>query len=246
MRKITLICIWAGLTVLLSGCLLVSFDGIGANAVQGTGNMVTKDFDTWDFTGIDIGGNYVIVYRQSQTVSISVSMQENLFDYLNVGVRNGILHVDSDRSFRTDQNYRPRIYISAPYLETVIISGAASIENWDTIAVETLHINVSGAGDGLIPMHVDTLEISIAGAADFTLTGTASTANLSIAGAGDIDALGLQAVNATVVIAGAGSADVAVSDTLDVTITGAGTVRYVGSPQVNRTIAGIGSVQRVE
>ena len=248
MKKLAMIGIFAGLVALLSGCMVVSFDGTGGiNAVQGTGDMTTREFDIlMDFTGIEISGNYVVVFRQSPTLAVSVRMQENLFDYLNVGVRNGVLRIDSNRSFRTGPGYRPRIYVSAPSLDTVILSGASSIENWDVVAAEALHITVSGAADGIIPMAVDTLEVAVAGAADFTLTGTAGTANISIAGAGDIDALGLQAANATVVVTGAGSAYVAASDTLDVTITGAGTVRYVGNPQVSRTVAGIGSVQRMD
>jgi hypothetical protein len=208
--------------------------------------MTTTDFTTAHFTGIDIAGEYIIVYSQSQTASVSISMQENLFNYLNVTVENGILRVYSERSFRTDRNHTPRIYVSAPYFNTVTLAGATSAENWDTVTTDVLYIDISGVTDGVIPMQVNALEISAAGVADFTLTGIAHTTNISIAGAGKIDAQALQTADTTVAIAGGGSVDVAVSDTLDVTIAGAGTVRYVGDPQVSRSIAGVGTVRQMD
>jgi len=248
MKKMIVICIFLGLTVLLSGCLVIPFDGggINANAVQGTGERVSRDFTVADFTGIDITGAYVVVYRQSNTNAVTVDMQENLFDYLEVYVRNGVLRINSERPFRTNRNNTPRIYIDAPYLENITFNAAINTENWDAIYTRRLNVSVSGAANAVIPMNVEELDVRIAGAADFELIGVATSATLSISGAGDIDAVNLQTQNTTITIAGAGNADIAVSDTLDVTIAGTGRVRYVGNPQVNRSIAGVGSVQRME
>lgn len=247
MKKLVIICMLVGLTLLLSGCLVVSFEGGGSlRTVEGTGEKITREFDTWHFTGIDISGEYVVMYSQSQTVTVTIHMQENLFEYLNVGVENGVLRIHSDRPFSTGPRNTPRIYISAPVLEAVHLGGVMTIEDWDLITTRQLGITISGSANGVIPMDVATVEVNTAGAAELTLTGTAPTANITVAGAGTIDALGLLTADAAVVITGAGRADVAVSDTLDVTITGAGTVRYVGNPQVNRSVMGLGSVQRME
>ena len=246
MKNIVIVCIFAGLVVLLSGCMVVSFGGgITANAVQGIGERVSRSFEVAHFTGIDITGAYVVVYRQG-TNAVTVDMQENLFDYLEVYVQNGILRINSERPFNTGRNYTPRVYVSAPYLDTVIFNAAINTEDWDIINAERLTMHVSGAANAVIPMNVTELDITISGAADFELSGTAASANLSVSGAGDIDAVHLQTRNTVITIAGAGNIDTAVSDSLDVTIAGTGRVRYVGSPQVTRSIAGVGSVQRME
>jgi len=224
--------------------MIVALDGISGNAVHGTGDNVTRDFAVGSFTGINIVGEYVVVYRQAQENSITVRMQENLFNYFNTTIENGILRVYSDRNFRTTNENTPRIYVYAPYLSLAAFAGSAQLENWDIVRTTNLHVSVSGAASGNLPLEADNVEINIAGAGSIDVTGTADTARISIAGAGDVDASGLQTRAAWADIAGAGTIEIAVSDTLDATISGTGNVWYVGNPQVNRSVAGIGRVQQ--
>ena len=246
MKKFIVMCIIGLLLVTLSGCDSMSYGGWfggGINAVQGRGDMVARNFDTASFNGIIVSGGYVVVYRQAETPAVTVQMQENLFEYLSVSVENGILRIESDRSFRTDRGYTPRVYVYAPYLSNLTVAGAATLENWDTVYTTRLDINISGAANGLVYVQVDDLRIDTAGAAGISLAGTADTARITVAGAGDIDASELQTRTAQVNISGAGNVEIAVSDTLDATINGVGNIWYIGSPQVNRTVAGVGRVR---
>jgi len=224
--------------------MFVVLDGIGGNNVHGTGDKVMRDFNVGSFTGLNISGGYVIVYRQSQETSITVQMQENLFNYLNTTVEDGVLRIYSDRNFRTTSENTPRIYVYAPYLNHAVVSGSARFENWDTMRTNRLLVSVGGAVTGTLPMDVENVDINISGSGTFELTGTADTARIMLAGSGDIDASGLQTRTARAEIAGAGTIEIAVSDSLDAIISGTGNVWYIGSPQVNRTVAGIGRVQQ--
>jgi len=245
MKKFVTICILAGMLLLFSGCLVVGFENSGGgNAVQGTGDRVSNNFTIPSFTGIDISGGYTVVYRYSANHAVIVEMHENLFNYLNVGVQNGVLRIDSTRSFRTGSGERPHIYVYAPFLDSVAVSGAITAEGWDTIRTGELHVNIGGSADGTISMEVENFEISVAGATSLHFTGTATSAIVNVAGAGSIYAEYLQTENARVTIAGTGTVEIAVSETLDVTVGGVGSVTYIGDPQVSQTIAGMGSVRR--
>lgn len=243
MKKFAMLCILLLLFIGLSGCYTVS-PGISINAVQGSGDMVSRDFDIAEFNVLNVLGGYVVIYRQSQTPAVTIQMQENLFDYINVASEDGILRISSDRTFRTDRGYTPRIYVYAPYLSNVIISGSALLEDWETIYTDSLSIHVSGAASGSVYMEVEELRIDMFGSANFDLVGTADTARINVSGTGDVDASELQTRSAHVNVAGVGNVEIAVSDTLDATISGVGNVWYIGSPQVNRTITGLGRVQR--
>jgi len=244
-KYISIICTLAILLVLLSGCLMVSLDNFpAANAVQGTGEVVYRRFSIPEFTGIDINGDYTVVYKHSDTHGVTVIMQENLFHYLNVGVQNGILNINSGRPFRTGRTYTPIVHIYAPYLNSISFGGSVTVENWDKISTQTLTINAGGAINGSIHVNVDILDITVGGAADFVFTGTASSANINLAGSGEINAENLQTENAIVNVAGAGTVDIAVSKTLNVIIAGAGTVQYIGNPRVSQSIAGVGRVRQ--
>ena len=247
MRKFISICFLAGMLIFFTGCLMTSsIDGVGVgSAVHGTGDMVSRDFAVGNFTGIDIAGGYVMVYTSSHANAVTINMQENLFDYLEVSVNSsGVLRISSTRSFRTTSSNIPRIYVSAPYLSEIHIGGALTTENWDTIRTESLFIHAAGAADASIDVEVEELELVLAGAGSFDLSGAADTVNFSLAGAGTINGEDLQTRVATVSIAGASNATVAVSDVLNATISGVGTIYYIGDPQINRTVAGIGSVRR--
>jgi len=217
---------------------------MGGNAVHGTGDMVTREFAVGSFTGVDIAGGYVIVYRQAPESSVTVHMQENLFNYLNTHTINGELRIYSSRNFRTTSENTPRIYVYTPYLNHINVAGSATFEDWDTVHTSGIEISIGGAATGAIHLEVDNIDISLAGAASLDLTGTADTARITVAGAGEVDASALQTRAAWVDIAGTGNIEIAVSDNLDATISGAGTVWYVGNPQVNRSVAGIGRVQQ--
>jgi len=236
------------LNLLLVGALLLGACNvtIGGNPIQGRGEMVSHTFQVEDFTAIDIGGNYNVVWRQSQTQTLTIEMQENLFEHLQVSVANGVLLVDSRRTFNTGLGNTPRIYIHTPALDAVSFSGAANATDWDTIRAQNFSIDVSGAANISIALEVEQLDIDVAGAADIELSGSAGTANLISSGAGSISAFSLQTASANIDLSGVGSTDISVSDTLDVDISGAGQVRYRGNPTVTQDVSGLGRVSRAD
>ena len=246
-----------GIALLSSACVVVSLGG-GNNAainIQGTGAMVSRTFDTEAFHVINIGSSFVVTYSHSNTPSLVIEMQENLFEYLEVFVEDGTLNVGPrgvlDRgsgrqahNFNTSDNNRPRIYIYAPYLSAANLFGDITGGEWDTIYRQNFNVSVAGAVDLTIPLEVELLEINIAGAGNLELNGNADVVNITVAGAGDISAFDLQARDVNISVAGAGNVDVSVLDNLDATVSGVGRVRYMGNPTVNRQVVGIGSVER--
>ena len=241
-----IILLLAGFALVVAGlaALFGHFTVPVGGTVRGTGEMVSRPIQTEDFTAINISGFYHVTYRQARSSSITVEMQENLFEYLQISVENGTLIVDSRRTFRTNGANTPRLYIDAPFLEGIRIAGAVSTGDWDTINAERFSISVAGASEMTIPMEVERLDVRIAGGASLTLSGEVDTAELSAAGAADVSAGRLQTRDADISITGAGSVTIAASDNLNVSIAGAGSVRYIGDPAVTQSILGAGSVER--
>jgi len=222
---------------------LASINIGGRASVQGSGSVESRDFDVADFTGINISGNYEVIWQQASSYSLVIEMQENLFDYLEVAVRGNTLHIDSSRSFNTTSANRPRIYIESPSIDSANFAGAINASNWDSIQGANFSVDTSGAVNLTFDLQVMNFQASLAGAGDLTLTGQADVANVSSSGASTVEALDLQTKAATISITGAGNVNVAVSDDLTVSLTGAGRVRYVGDPTITSTIIGPGSVQ---
>ena len=231
-------------TALLSGCLGVNFGGnIGAGGVRGTGAIESRDMALGNFDSIIIDGSYNVIYRYSSASSLTVVMHENLFEYFEVSVENGVLEIGSTRSFNVNRGQAPRLYVYAPSLRSIDIRGAVDTIGWDTIYGENFYITVGGAADIDIHVEVERLSISSAGAADINLRGNAHDTGINMAGAGNLAARDLQTRDASIIVAGAADVEIAVSDTLDVVITGAGSVQYFGNPVVTQQITGVGRVR---
>jgi len=246
MKKFLALCIFAGLLALFSGCMIVAYTSSTQPSVRGTGEIITQSFNVDAFNSISVGANFTVIYRQSATPGLALVMHENFFDYIDVEVDANTLRVNSSVSFNTGRGNAPRMYIYAPYLRSVWFTAAVETYDWDLIQTRSLNIHVSGAATANIAMEVEALDLTASGAGSFNLSGNANSASVNITGAGSVNARYLQTATAEVVVAGAGSTTVAVSDRLDVTISGVGTVRYIGSPRVNQTVSGLGTVQQVD
>jgi len=242
-RIFVLISLLMGLVLLLGGCISI---GGGLNSVRGSGEMVSRDFQVDNFTAINVGGIFDVTYRQSQSFSVVIEMQENLFDHLDVSVRRSTLHIDTNRNFDVGRNNTPRLYIYAPYLDEAIFRGAVNAENWDTIRTHGLIITVSGAVSVDIPVDVDQLDVTVSGAGSLDISGRADNADITMSGAGSISALDLQIRDADILVSGVGSVEVAVSGNLYAVVSGVGSIRYAGSPAVTSRITGLGSISRID
>ena len=82
------------------------------------------------------------------------------------------------------------------------------------------------------------------GASRVSLDGNVDELLADMTGASELVASGLQTKTAEISTTGAGSADIAVADTLKVAITGAGSVKYSGNPTIEKHISGAGSIKR--
>ena len=232
----------AAMLLALTGCIRIG----GGNSVRGTGSMVTREMDVpGNFTTLEVGGNFRVVYRQASEFSITVVMQENLFEFLEISTtEEDTLLIDSSRNFVTTSNNRPRIYIYAPYLEVVSFYGDIDAEDWDVIAGEHFVINGAGEANVSLEIEVGELEIDLTGTGNLMLFGNADVANITIIGEVNVLANYLQVNHASIDLIGEGMIDLAVSEHLNVGLIGAGRVNYTGNPTVVHSALGEGRVEQ--
>jgi len=220
-KYFTLIPIIAVLLIILAGCRT----NIGTGSITGTGPMVTRNIDVADFTALDISGSHVVTFRQAPESALTIVMQENLFEHLNTNVRNNTLSIYSRRNFETTNANRPRVYIYAPYLTALDISGAIAASDWDVIETQSFSIDMSGAASINIDLNVDHLEIDASGAASITLRGIANNLSIDGSGALNISAGDLQIQSGSVDISGTANVTLSTLENVNVTTSGLARVR---------------------
>ena len=231
---------------LLSGCVvpIMTTHGTFTGGVEGTGEIISQTTAPGSFTGIDIGRAFSVTYRRSDTPSVTVVMHENLFEYLEISLQGGTLYIDTTEIIHArDRADTPRIYIYAPYLETVSLRGAVEASGWDTLYADQLSISLSGAVDLTLRLEVNNLQIHATGAVDAELSGKTDTADITAMGAANISAANMWAREVNLEALGASTAYIYAHESLDIRAAGAAIVRYSGDPgSVNSTVVGAGSV----
>ena len=121
-------------------------------------------------------------------------------------------------------------------------NGSGSIEI-ESLTSEALDIQLSGSGyleiDSLFS---DELELSSSGSGDVRLAGEAPYQDISLSGSGKYQAGNLKSETTNLTIGGSGSAEVWVTEILEVRIGGSGDVNYYGTPRMDFSGTGSGDL----
>ena len=218
-------------SLLLSGCVFVkikdgSFPKSGQH-VAGNGVIVEKTFEVGAFSRIELGVPADVSYSKSDDCSLSVSMDENLFEYLTVSVEDGVLKLGSKgvslRNFK-----KLAMSVSSPTLERLECNGAVDFVSDGPVCGEEFVMKVNGAADvDLASLEVKTARFEVNGAADLDVRVVdAESVSLSISGAGDAKLSG-KTKEVEVTVSGAGDVDLSrlEYDNLSKKVSGMGTVK---------------------
>lgn len=242
----------------LTGCIL-SFDeisfGTNRELIRGKGEdrqlvndlVYAEDVGAHTLSIEDIyflDGGMEIKIDPSLADKVTLEAPQNLLDTIEVSIDHeaGVIRISGDDKV----NFRDadlEITVGVP-VDDLSITGGAELEV-DQPDLDRFTLDVVGAVDGELDFgRLDTLHIYVAGAGSIEVSGTCSKAELTVEGAGSIDADDLICTDAVVKIAGAGSCDIYVTDTLDAEVDGVGAIRYSGDPKnVNKSGGGIVAVK---
>ena len=197
--------------LLVSSCFSVNtnYKG-GKNQLKGEGPVVTKSFDLKDFDSIVINGQADVTFPQGDSFDVTLTTQENIFDYVDFRVEGNTLILETkDRTVVRAERYD--LSLQAPTLSSLEVNGAADFDilklrtegdfavkvngagdfSFDQVNCRDLTVTVNGAADIESSVAVRSITIKVNGAGDVEVSGKAETASFEVNGAGDIDARNL-------------------------------------------------------
>ena len=229
---------------------------------EGNGNVVTRNFDVAKFDEINNVLPATVNYTVADNYSCRVTLDENLFEYLDIQVKHDCLNLKHDKRF-DNINLKPTefvIEITAPTIEEIKLVGSGDFVFVTPLEAEKLKISTAGSGDVVFEetVKVQDLDMSIAGSGDaiFKETATihdfvmsiagsgklkckqliADRGNLSVAGSGDMEIESGMVKSAKVSVAGPGSIETRCQiESMDYSIAGSGSIYYYGDVKVKGT-----------
>lgn len=228
---------------LLSGCFPVS---IGGAQVVGSGRSTTQDYDFSDFTRVEIGSAFEARVTQGETYAVSVTVDDNIVQYLDVRVTGNTLHIGlkplTSLGFR---NMTLRAEVTMPDVEALDFSGAvrATVRGFQND--KRVNVTVSGASQLSGDLSSGELRVDASGASRAELTGSTGPLEAHASGASTLRLGSLTATDARVNASGASTIVVNASGRITGDASGASTIRYGGSPaSVQVDTSGASSVRK--
>ena len=274
MKRQILIIAAAVISMTLNACTInVDGESFGGETIKGNGNIVTRNFDVKAFDNLAVfmpfSTNYDVNFTVADTYSCTVRLDENLFDYLEIKVKDSELQLGKPQK-QMKHKLRPTecvIEVTAPSLDEVnmagsgrvnvlspldaqkmafFVAGSGNIVFKEAANIAHLELGIAGSGDILMPALVsDHLELNIAGSGNAKVErGTVANAEVDVAGSGDC-ALACETEKLDANIAGSGDITARVNGQLDYSIIGSGDVSYYGNPTLKGDKLGGGKVTRL-
>ena len=172
---------------------LMTLASLAAGEVN-SDRYVTRDYDLKGFNGITASGIYDVQLEKSNTWKVSISVPEDLEDYLEVKVNNGRLVLGMKQvPLRVSKNFSKwtvTTKVSMPVLRSLSLSGAAKFDCNDSFDLgnETFKLELSGAGkaNGL-DINAKELEMEMGGATSANITGDFQKVEIEMSGNGADD-----------------------------------------------------------
>ena len=228
------------LLVICIGCRSFSCSG---EVIKGNGTIETKTFPQNNFNAISISGGWTADVRYSETFSIQIETDENIFPDLDISVAGTTLNI----GFKSGYSISPtqcKVSITMPALIKLQTAGSlTAIISSFNMAKDSMSIDIAGSGNITArDITVNTLKVDVSGSADFSATGKAENMIADVSGSGDIKTTDFETEKADISISGSGSAKVWVTRHLKADISGSGSVRYKGNPVIETKSSGSGRI----
>lgn len=190
--------------------------------IVGKGPVLTDEVIRGNFNTITSSLAASVNIFESDEHFVNVTMEENLFSYLDANIYDGILSI-SFEGYKVKSSEGIVIDIYTPFIESFSLSGAGDV--YSEIPIE---------------------EISLTGTGKVKCTGETEATRIYLSGVGDFDLYSMAVSNAYVKLTGTGDVKVNVEEYLEVNLSGIGTVYYKGNPLINKEITGIGEIVNVQ
>jgi len=209
----------------ISACTHAQF----RNTIYGNGNVVTKERNAGDFTGIKVSSGIDVYLKQGSAMSLTVEADENLHEYILTEVRNGVLNVYTESNIREAK--RKRVYVTMKEINEIRATSAGDVVGETPVKSDRLELSASSAGDIKLEVTSKEIKINISSSGDITLVGEADNLEADLSSAGDLNAFELRVREADVSASSAGDADINVTEKLTARSSSAGDINYRGNPK---------------
>jgi hypothetical protein len=249
----------------LTACNIIFDQGIGGR-IRGSGNVITEIRTVSGVSGVNLSTIGDLIIDVSDTESLRIEAEDNLMEYIETDVRDGILKIRARGNVNL-KSTKPVYYhltvtgldtvmtyssgnIEAPHLKagrfslTVASSGDIEIAN---LEADILTARLYSSGNVTISrLNAGTLNAEISSSGNlYVVGGEVESQNVTLSSSGNYEAEDLVSNKAGVQLNSSGSATIRVINYLKATLNSSGDLSYLGNPTVEANTSSSGKINQV-
>lgn len=197
---------------------------------EGSGNVQRVNRPLPPFDKIEVGSAFTLFLNQGDP-SVIIETDDNLKDNIETLVDEGVLEINSS-GIKNPTSLK--VWVTAPNITEISLSGAARLNTTSVVNYPVLHIEASGASRANMEVNAQELTTEVSGASRVTLRGSANNHIAEVSGASSLNALMLKTITTTAEATGAGKMSVFAKNQLNAEVKDAGTISYFDNPDIKK------------
>ena len=208
--------------------------GCVSTGIWGSGRVVSKDVPSGAFERIQVQNTFQVEVTQGPAYSVTLSADDNLWDYVDVYNDGGTLHLGM-KGMSSYQDTHLTAKITLPRMTGIDVNGAASaVLHGVDDPTNRVELRVGGASTLDGEVRCREILVDVSGAATVTLRGSADALTLDVQDASHahLNQFLTRATQARV--GGAADASIIATGDLDFDVSGAAHFSYAGRPIIHQ------------
>ena len=224
-----IIVVGSAMAVVVAAVLLGFWKPLGQ--VAGSGTIVTEKKEFTDFTVVEVGWGFEVKIDQSDSYSIDITADDNMFDYIEVSQTGNTLTIGLKWGY-SYQNTTLKAEITLPNLYELKLSGGTRgiIEEFTSSHEFALELSGGSHLSGDFTTGGDAQFALSGGSHLIGLDGAANDLTVSCSGGSHLDLSDFRVHDATVTLSGGSHATINLDSRLDGDLSGGSHLSYLGSP----------------
>ncbi len=202
---------------------------------------------TESFNQIELEGHFEVYLFNGNEHKVVLEGDNEMLDRVVMKVENNVLKISylKDKAIRKGQSVI--LEITVQDLQRFTAASALKLITPDVFQFNVMSFDMAGAVSMELNLAGNLLDAHLAGASSIKAHGNVDELTIEMPGAGKLEAFELKTKKINLILAGAGKAEVFVSEELQVDIAGACSVLYKGHPErVFSNVSGIGRVRQAD
>ncbi len=196
------------------------------------------------FHAIEVSGGIDLYLSQGdEAVAVSASSTE-IRDRIKTEVKNGVLKIWFERNIGFHANWsnkKMKAYVSFKDIDGLQASGGSDVMVDGTIAVNKLHLSLSGGSDFKGRVDIAELKVNSSGGSDVKISGTTKNLSIDASGGSDFHGYDLSAETCELVASGGSDIYITVNKEMVANASGGSDIYYKGNGMIRSVKSGGGS-----